>query len=391
MRSAVRACRSEWPLGIYFLNTDPFPPMKSSNRLQLPFRMIPRAFRLGINTSAGQPGAGYLSMIKRVAACGLPLLLILPSKGWAACTLTQTDGKVVSFLTITLPAWNPPSFDPTVPVGTVLFNGTGTSSGLGGELVCTSAIGTGTYAGSGQVGALETYPTGIAGVGIRIKGGVNTSYWWPQSYTWTEPSNKFIDGSYFTVELVKTGPITAAGAISGEIGTTTLNNQGNRVIRRIYINGSLPIRPQVPTCKVTTPSVVVPMGNVHASSFTGVGSTSPAKPFNILLTCSGGTSGATTGVYMTLSDVTNPGNRGDTLTLSSDSTAKGVGIQVLDGTTVIKYGADSDQSGNLNQWYIGSVTNGSYTNSLTARYVQSASKITPGSANALATFTMSYQ
>jgi type 1 fimbria pilin len=92
-----------------------------------------------------------------------------------------------------------------------------------------------------------------------------------------------------------------------------------------------------------------------------------------------------------LTDLTNPANESDTLSLARGSTASGVGIQVLSGTTVIKYGPDSAAAGNTNQWQAGSTGNGTFNIPLTARYVQTGPKVTAGSANGLVTFTMNYQ
>jgi len=97
--------------------------------------------------------------------------------------------------------------------------------------------------------------------------------------------------------------------------------------------------------------------------------------------------------HVTLTDATNTGNRSNVLTLSPDSQAKGVGIEVLKGDTVLAYGPDSNATGNLNQWHAGTISTGMSTFSipLTARYVQTDPVVTPGSANGRATFTMSYQ
>jgi hypothetical protein len=60
-------------------------------------------------------------------------------------------------------------------------------------------------------------------------------------------------------------------------------------------------------------------------------------------------------VGVTLTDATNPSNTSTTLNLSPDSTATGVGLQILKGSTPIAYGADSPAANNLNQWSAGTL------------------------------------
>lgn len=312
----------------------------------------------------------------------------------AACTLTADTGVVVPYLKVTLPAWDSATFDPAVPDGTVVFSGAGSASGPGGRVDCgMHYLGTGAYEGKGPVGRFETYATPVSGMGVRIRGGIKTNSWWPQSSYFGVTAHDFIPGSKFSVELVKTGPITTSGVLTGEIGTTTLVDQGNQVIRRIFINGSLPIRPLVPACKVTTSSVAVPLGRIRSQVFKGVGTTTDSRPFEIRLQCSGGTKGAVTRMHMTMTDSSSWWNQSSVLSLSSNSSASGIGIQILRGAndSVVSYGPDSSQSNNTNQWFVGQFGNDTVTIPFKARYIQTSSTVKPGVANGLATFTMSYQ
>ncbi|MFP3409088.1 hypothetical protein SB757_31210, partial [Pseudomonas sp. SIMBA_065] len=67
-------------------------------------------------------------------------------------------------------------------------------------------------------------------------------------------------------------------------------------------------------------------------------------------------------------------------------------IQILrsDGS-IVSYGPESSAEGNPNQWYVGEYGNGTVDIPLKARYAGEGGKVGPGSANGLATFTMSYQ
>jgi type 1 fimbria pilin len=142
-----------------------------------------------------------------------------------------------------------------------------------------------------------------------------------------------------------------------------------------------------PTCSVSVPSVAVAMPAAEARAFSsGVGAVAAPQAFSLSLSC---VTGAT--VSITLTDNVNPANRGTALNLTKDSTAKGIGVQILNSVgTPIAFGPDSSTPGNTNQWKIGASPNGTLQVPLTARYVRTGN-VSPGSVKALATFTMSYQ
>lgn len=150
--------------------------------------------------------------------------------------------------------------------------------------------------------------------------------------------------------------------------------------------------PRKPTCQVSTPSLALNLGQVSAQLFQGKDSVaaSATATGSITLECSGGT-GAAVDVLITLTDQTNPANRSDRLSLTSSSTARGVALQLLHGSRLLSYGEDSSRDGNPNQWLAGSTDNGLFTIPLTARYIQTGTFIQPGTANGIATFTMSYR
>ncbi|MGN4077959.1 fimbrial protein, partial [Burkholderia gladioli] len=86
-------------------------------------------------------------------------------------------------------------------------------------------------------------------------------------------------------------------------------------------------------------------------------------------------------------------NTSTTLSLTRDSGASGIGVQIRRDDTVLGFGPDSAAVGNTNQWHMGNIVQGqaALRVPLTARYVQTAAKVGAGSANARATFTLSYQ
>jgi type 1 fimbria pilin len=320
----------------------------------------------------------------------LLLALCIPATGQAACTGTAPD-----VLAAQQGGYNPPTLDPTAANGTVYWTSGIMLATASSSVNCTNpTLGTVLIAAVGAYNSTyQTYATNIPGIGLRFTIYVPTTGTLPVNYT-TWSSQSSLSGApaiTFAFSIVKTGPITQGGSVSGRILSFSAQS-GAYPIFYIDLPGALVINPGIPTCAVTTPSIVVPLGsNIAQKTFTGVGSVSPAQPFNIGLSCSGGTAGISATVYTTLTDQTNPGNVSSTLSLSSDSTAKGVGIQVLNGTTPISYGPDSRVVGNTNQWLAGQTGNTSFTIPLTARYVQTTSTVTAGTANGIATFTMAYQ
>ncbi|MBP0598903.1 fimbrial protein [Herbaspirillum sp. LeCh32-8] len=139
-------------------------------------------------------------------------------------------------------------------------------------------------------------------------------------------------------------------------------------------------KPPVRSCTVTTKSISVSLSSaagLPVKSFTGVGSTSPAIPFNLELDCSASQSD----VYITLNGVLNPINS-RTLSLTTESTATGVGVQILRNGLTYIFGSRA---------FLITARNNLVTIPLSARYIQTASNVTVGQANSAATVTLSYQ
>ncbi|MDF3835663.1 fimbrial protein [Cupriavidus basilensis] len=336
---------------------------------------------------------------KKKAFTGLCLALA-PIWAFAACTADTTDGK--DHYIVLVSGFNPPPFSPgDIPMGGVIYEAT--AQGLSFKNAknstspttrCSSV--TSTYVtGIGTPGANNIYPTSIPNIGIRILAPNGRFFPFVDSpLPWlTAPWNVAYAPK---IQLVKTGNITAPGILAGAYARYTADHAAGQTLVEYQFAAPLIVTPRVPTCKVESPSSIpVPMGHViSATAFSGVGSTAPPQSFSIKLRCSGGDAETATRAFVTLTDATNPGNTSTTLSLSRDATAAtGVGIQILKGDVVLGYGPDSSAVGNTNQWYAGTVKQGQATMSidLQARYVQTAPKITSGSANAVATYTLSYQ
>ncbi|MBD9535951.1 type 1 fimbrial protein [Stenotrophomonas sp. STM01] len=241
---------------------------------------------------------------------------------------------------------------------------------------------TGAYLGN------STYESGIDGIGIRA--------YYLLTYPFDTPHKRSIPArgpSPVTIllELVKIGPITGKGTLKADFGRVIIPSAGDFVWMTLRMTSSVTVDSGTPTCSVSTPAVPVSMPQAQKYSFTGPGSVSGAQTFNLGVKCVGGNAGTSVGVYTVLTDQTDPGNRSNALSLSADSTASGVGVQIVHAGNILSYGPDQKGAGTENRWFAGRSEAGDFIIPLSARYVQTGQTVTPGSANARATFTLSYE
>ncbi|WP_341318929.1 fimbrial protein [Paraburkholderia sp. IMGN_8] len=138
------------------------------------------------------------------------------------------------------------------------------------------------------------------------------------------------------------------------------------------------------TCDIDTGSrsMTVPLGDVRVDRFTGMGSTYGDLNFNIGLTCT--QPSGTYNVALTFSATADSSGASGVLAITqSTDAASGVGIQLLMSSSPVTFDTVLDA---------GSATAGAtMTIPMTARYYQTGSVVTPGAANGIATFTISYK
>ena len=237
-----------------------------------------------------------------------------------------------------------------------------------------------------------TYSSGVAGLGMRLllPNTAGTTLYVPVEST-NKPNFSPGTSAYGQFQLVKTGNITGGRTLSGQIAHGYVAD-GGFVFSSYRLSSAVTITPKKPTCAIAPDSklTTVPLGSVSRSDFTGVGSTAGTQPFEINLKCANGATGTSLQVFAVLTDRTDTNNRSNVLSLTASSSARGVGLQLLKGSTVLSYGPDSTAANAANRWSAGSTGNGMFTIPLSARYVQTASEIETGSADAKATITFSY-
>ncbi|WP_460900907.1 fimbrial protein [Paraburkholderia jirisanensis] len=203
----------------------------------------------------------------------------------------------------------------------------------------------------------------------------------------------FVQSIYVTVQFQVTGPVSSGplsvnpaggSGIPDQIAAFYANPNGGRVFRVILAANSSSI--VASACNVTTPSIAVQLPAVTPRTLTKVGTTAGAQTTSIDLTCP-----SSSRVFITLTDNAKPTNTSNTLTLKPDSTAQGVGLQILNANGPVSYGPDSAIAGNKNQWLVGTPSGGVLKIPLTVQYIQTAATVRPGTVSGVATFTMSYQ
>lgn len=354
---------------------------------------------------------GFAMGLQRVLALA-PLLLctilFMPNRANAACFLGTTP-----VLNFSLPATATIPRDS--PLGTVIASAVTTTppynSSAPWGVNCNTAT---TYSESNMYGSnapttSHIIPTAIPGIGYQLYISSLGKYYDVLAPTSLPLSSFSAGGSTgcaaspcylifgspslsVQLRLVVTGPLSGTFTIPA----TDLYQLvvGGLLATDVRLGNSIQIIGQ--TCTVGTPSFTVPMGAIKSSVFTGTGTTSPTIPFAIGLNCSG----VSTNVGITFTDSTNAGNTTNILTIqpaTGPTNATGVGIKIapsgsLPGAgTAVSYGPDASVAGNLHQIMLGA-SSGLPTNlPFTAQYVATATNVTAGPANGVATFTMSYQ
>jgi len=242
---------------------------------------------------------------------------------------------------------------------------------------------------SGQAGV---YKTGLDGIGIKVGWAngmtgtpdINANLVnWPASNAGTTGTNTYGPMGRFRVQLIETGQVSAGNfTLPSKLA---IGNYGSAEINELQLSNTT-TSIAAPACTVQESAVSVTMPVASGRYLASVGATTGDTGFSISINCPNPVS-----VSMTMTDAADPKNVSSTLSLSPASTAKGVGYQIVYNGGAISFGPDSAIANNVNQFRVGTVgTAGILTIPFVARYVRTGA-ITPGTADANATFTMNYQ
>ncbi|WP_158361631.1 fimbrial protein [Burkholderia pyrrocinia] len=259
-----------------------------------------------------------------------------------------------------------------------------------------------TYDSEGK--SFPVYETGVPGIGFALMAvplsdhSVVGADWKAVRPEETLVSDRESQITYFyyvryQAALVFTGSL-ATGTYTipqRRVATTTAYAPNGAVaFSAITDLGAMTIKVTASGCTLTSGAQTnVKLPQLVGNKLKAVGAVSDeSAPVTLRVNCQGAVN-----VYTTLTDAANPANEGTILSAHPGSTSRGVGLQIYKqgSETPLHFGPDSAVKGNTNQWLAGQVTDGSLSIPLVARYVKTAQTFTPGSLDASATFTFSYQ
>lgn len=248
------------------------------------------------------------------------------------------------------------------------------------------------YSGMTADGGVRIYKTNIPGLGIQLAGlsraGGSGSGWVGRGDNIDGNVNQAafssINGVFrkatggAVVTFYKVGDMSS-GVLTQKVGSLILGHEGNWATPEVPVNIT-GMSVTVLACSLTTPTVAAPLGNVYATAFTGVGSTTGNVDFNLGLNCAAGTK-----VNVTMNGTQNT-DTANTSVLAltgagSAGVAKGVGAQILYNNTPLNIGT---------RLSLKTSAGGIETFPFKARYYQTLNNVLPGSANATATLSITY-
>lgn len=251
-----------------------------------------------------------------------------------------------------------------------------------------------------SIGGRRVYSTNIEGIGYAV-GGTTVSPC-PGATHYVDGQNTmdgnlnnrnfcYINGMFGTqpmraiarIQFYKTAPTTGNGTVAAkQVGAIILRNnlsswhfpESTFSIAAFSVKNTL-------SCAMNTTVISVPMGTVEKREFNGPGTwpgNANTRNFNISLNCNAGIR-----VNLQIDGNAQNASQGILNLNGGTDSASGVGIQLLHKnaplplSTVITTGT--------------AVTEGEYSIPLQARYLQTQSTVTPGSANSSATISLTYQ
>ncbi len=246
--------------------------------------------------------------------------------------------------------------------------------------------------GSLVPGYSDVYKTGVDGIGIKF---FVTAY--GELHTAVAPFSSSVaspgygeDRPHFPVngaaKLIVTGQIRG-GKINAALlpSVKVVYQQGSYETQTLTLTVKDSISILSKGCKIENSRINVKMPKVIPQDLA-----LPAGTTNFGINLADCPSGVK--VYATLTDASNISNVSDILTLSSDSTAKGIGFQVSYAGKPVRFGPESALPGTTNQFLINESPGSSISIPMSASYIKTGlTTVRAGVARGQVILNMSYQ
>ncbi|WPA92398.1 fimbrial protein [Providencia zhijiangensis] len=240
------------------------------------------------------------------------------------------------------------------------------------------------YVNSWTANSSKIVATNIPGVGVRIKfNSPSVPDYIPTKSITASTSWRLPGPLGWEVEVLKTGVIATSGTIrSGQIANLTqYNTKTNNRFLGATLSFASNYRIAVVSCslKNNQSTYNINMNDWYDTQFPNIGSFSTSVNIPIALTCAAGTNIKVTVTSDTIDNAAN-----GRLGLVGTNSAKGIAIQLLNnaGTPIVLNQKFTQQDG---------ITQTDYIFGWKARYIKTASTVTPGTANANATVNIRYE
>ncbi|WP_322079328.1 fimbrial protein [Burkholderia cepacia] len=222
----------------------------------------------------------------------------------------------------------------------------------------------------------KVYPTNVPGIGVKFIYGSTVLPYQSSLATNADKTWSINANTQFSYVFIATGPVSGGTVNATDLPTASFELGGRAYLVISAVNS---IRFTALSCK--TPDVTVDMGTVRAADMKSVGASSAPVSFKVAANnCPAGISKLTyqfkapNGVLDAAAGV---------VALSEGSTARGFALKLMDENgAALRF--DSPYPVNV------APTGGSYALPLKAAYYRTSQTISSGSANAILTFTMSY-
>ncbi|AMP05328.1 fimbrial protein [Collimonas pratensis] len=247
-----------------------------------------------------------------------------------------------------------------------------------------------TLIGSTNVaGYPNVYSTNIRGIGYRLTysdGTTNAPAEWRNTFgipgSTTKGGVLYFPPGQFKFELIKTADNIGYGELSvGEYGSDRV--PGYQALQINVKNGGF-IQNVGCTVDADSKNKAVTLNSLATNKFTGIGDSQGEKPFNLKVTCPA----EPPNLKIQFDGIEDSSKIAGTLALSNDSTASGVGIQLLHGE------GQPVQLGKFESPTYKTQPKGqkkyTITMDFSARYIQTKPYVKPGNANSTASFTLQY-